>query len=138
MDFESMRKYSNFCRSALLFTIGYHKISRDCKIAAIRLFEHHLLPLEDILDCCGFLEHTWYHILKLWNETGDVIKLGKTQHGILDKEDVQYLLRLVQQNPEYFLDELLHLLKTNCFISVHYSTIHCELEQVQRSSDTLH
>jgi transposase len=120
--------------------MGYRKISRDCKIAAIRLFERHLLPLEDILECCGFSERTWYRILKLWNETGDVVKPGKTRRGRirnLDKEDVQYLLRLVRQNPDYFLDELLHLLKTNRFISVHYTTIHRELERAGMSTKKL-
>ena len=42
---------------------------------------------------------------------------------------MQYLLRLVRQNPDYFLDELLHLLQTNRFISVHYVTVHRELER---------
>jgi len=36
---------------------------------------------------------------------------------------------LIEQNPDYFLDELLHLLKTNQFISVHYITIHRALER---------
>jgi len=40
---------------------------------------------------------------------------------------VDYLLRLVRQWPDWFLDELLDLLKTNRFISVHYVTIHREL-----------
>jgi hypothetical protein len=47
----------------------------------------------------------------------------------LDHNDVQYLLYLIQENLDYFLDELLHLLKTNCFISVHYATIYHELER---------
>jgi hypothetical protein len=47
----------------------------------------------------------------------------------LDYDDVNYLLRLIEQNPDYFLDELLHLLKTNWFISVHYITIHRALER---------
>ena len=32
------------------------------------------------------------------------------------------------QNPDYFLNELLHMLKMNHFISVHYVTIYQELE----------
>jgi DDE superfamily endonuclease len=35
----------------------------------------------------------------------------------------------LQENPDYFLDELLHLLKTNRFISVHYATTYCELKR---------
>jgi hypothetical protein len=38
--------------------------------------------------------------------------------------NVDYLVWLVQQHPDWFLDELLSLLKTNQFISVHYVTIH--------------
>ena len=47
----------------------------------------------------------------------------------LNYDEIQYLLLLVEQNPDYFLDEMLYLLKTNQFISVHYSTVHCTLEQ---------
>jgi len=42
---------------------------------------------------------------------------------------MQYLLCLVRQNPDYFLNELLHLLQRNRFISVHYLTVHRELER---------
>jgi hypothetical protein len=35
---------------------------------------------------------------------------------------VDYLVRLIQQCPNWFLDELLNLLKTNRFISVNYVT----------------
>jgi hypothetical protein len=31
----------------------FRKISRDVKIAAVRLYERNLLELDDILDCCG-------------------------------------------------------------------------------------
>ena len=47
----------------------------------------------------------------------------------LDHDDGQYLLLLIRQNPDYFLDELLYLLQTNRFISVNYNTIHRELER---------
>jgi len=39
-------------------------------------------------------------------------------------DDIDYLLRLVRQRPDWFLDELLHLLETNRFICVNYVTIH--------------
>jgi transposase len=110
----------------------YRKISRDVKIAAIRLYEQELLALDDILDCCGFSERTWYRILKLWRETGDVVPPNCSLRGrlrTLDHNDVQYLCQLVRQNPDYFLDELLYLLKTNRFISVNYITIHRELQR---------
>lgn len=51
----------------------------------------------------------------------------------LDYNDVQYLLCLVQENHNYFPNELLHLLKTNHFISVHYTTIYHELKWHQVS-----
>jgi len=38
-------------------------------------------------------------------------------------------LALVHQWPDWFLDKLLNLLDTNRFISVHYTTIHRELER---------
>jgi transposase len=110
----------------------FRKISRDVKIAAIRLYERNLLELDDILDCCGFSERTWYRILRLWRETGDVVNAatslrGRVRH--LHHDDVEYLTRLIHQNPDYFLDELLYLLKTNRFISVNFATIHRELER---------
>jgi len=112
--------------------MGYHRISRDVKIAAIKLYERDILHLDDILDCCGLSERTFYRILKLWRETGDVIHPSRSLQGrlrSLDHNDVQYLLHLIQENPDYFLDELLRLLKTNRFISVHYTTIYRELER---------
>jgi transposase len=108
----------------------YRAISRDVKIAAIQLAERQLLPLNDILLCCGFSRRTFYRILKLWRTTGDVINnlpVQRNQHRTLHHADIHYLLQLIRQNPDYFLDELLKLLKTNRFISVHYTTIHQEL-----------
>ena len=73
----------------------------------------------------------FYRIWRLWQDTGDVVRHSTTLRGckrLLDREDVDYLLSLVCDNPGYFLDELLHLLETNQFISVHYITIHRELE----------
>ncbi|KAJ8596834.1 hypothetical protein M405DRAFT_689137, partial [Rhizopogon salebrosus TDB-379] len=98
------------------------------------LHQRDLLGLPDILECCGFSGRTWFRILKLWRETGDVVNRqpGRTSRGrlrALDREDIDCLLRLVKQNPDYFLDELMHLLKTNRFISVHFTSIFCELER---------
>ncbi|KAG2354126.1 hypothetical protein BDR07DRAFT_1226717, partial [Suillus spraguei] len=108
------------------------RISHDIKLAAIRLHERELLSLPDILDCCGFSEGTWFRILKLWRET-DVV--NPHPHRVLrgcvralDREDIDCLLCFVRQNPDYFLDKFMHLLKTNQFISVHFSTIFCELK----------
>ena len=52
----------------------YRKISRNVKLAAIRLYERNILTLEDILECVGFHKRTFYHILALWRETGDIVK----------------------------------------------------------------
>ena len=49
------------------------------------------------------------------------------RYQTLHHTDIHYLLQLIRQNPDYFLDELLRMLKTNRFISVHYTTIHDEL-----------
>ena len=114
----------------------YHFISQDVKLAAICLIERDLIPLEVVLECCDISERTWYRVLALWRRTGDVINPKPSLRGriwTLDVDDVQYLLRLVRQNPDYFLDELLHLLQTNRFISVHYVTIHRELERAGMS-----
>jgi transposase len=110
----------------------YRIISRDVKIAAIRLYELGLLSLNDILSCCNFSRYTFFRILDLWRTTGDVVTDRPERRGHvrgLNRDDVQYLLRLVRQNPDYFLNELLRLLKTNRFISVHYTTIHQELSR---------
>jgi transposase len=121
--------------------MGFRIISRDVKRAAIRLYERELLELEEIQDCCGFSRRTWYRVLKLWRETGDVaICRNSDEQGrrrILDREDLNYLLQLIRDNPDYFLDELLHLLKTNRFISVHYTTIFRELEHLRMSHKKL-
>ncbi|KIJ95280.1 hypothetical protein K443DRAFT_77178, partial [Laccaria amethystina LaAM-08-1] len=111
--------------------MGYRKISADLKLAAIKLYEQHLLDL-DILDCVGFSERTFWHIQKLYNETGHVEPPTSTSHGQPRKlhfDDITYLLALVRQRPDWFLNKLLDLLDTNRFIAVHYTTIHRELEQ---------
>ena len=111
----------------------YRTISRDVKLAAIRLYERGLLSFNDILSCCDFSRRTFYCILKLWQTTGNVVTNRPEQRGQvrgLNSDDVQYLLHLIRDNPDYFLDELLCLLKTNRFISVHYTTIHQELSRM--------
>jgi transposase len=120
--------------------MGFRKISADCKLAAIRLHDNGVLSLETILECCGFSERTWYRILKLWRETGNVIRPGAIRRGrlrVLETDDIQYLLRLIRCNPDYFLDELLNLLQKNRFISVHYSTVFRELERAGMSHKKL-
>jgi transposase len=108
----------------------YHRLSRDLKLAAVRLWEGNLLALPDILNSCNFSRATFYRIMKLWQETGDVVSHRNASHRqtrLLDGTNIQYLNQLVEENPDYFLNELLRLLKTNRFISVHYTTIHNQL-----------
>ncbi|KAG1852245.1 hypothetical protein DFJ58DRAFT_634287, partial [Suillus subalutaceus] len=91
------------------------------------------LSLHDILTCVGFSESTFWRVLKLWRETGDVVSPTCSLRGrprILHCNDVLYLIRLIRHRPGWFLDELLELLDTNRFISVHYTTIHRELEHI--------
>ena len=107
----------------------YHAIHHDVKIAAIQLSEQQLLPLSDIFLCCRFSRSTFFRILKTWWEIGDVIveRVVYGRYQSLHQTDIHYLLQLIRQNPDYFLDELLHMPKTNRFISVHYTMIHDEL-----------
>lgn len=119
----------------------FRKISRDVKIAALNLHENGILSLPDILASVGFSESTFFRVLRLWRETGDVIshrhgnKAGRCR--LLHFDDIQYLLRLVNHRPDWFLDELLNLLERNRFVSVHYTTIHRELERVGMSHKKL-
>jgi transposase len=116
------------------------KISRDVKIAAVKLYEHHLLDVDDILDCCNFSRRTWFRILKLWRETGDVVSETQSLSGrlrTLEYGDIRYLQYLIEDNPDYFLDELLHLLKTNRFISLHFTTVFRELQRARVSHKKL-
>ena len=110
----------------------YHFIPRAVKISALKLYEHELLPLDTILDVMEMSHSTFFRVWKLWRDTGDVISHKASLRGhlrALNYDDIQYLLLLIEQNPDYFLDEMLYLLKTNRFISVHYTTIHRTLER---------
>ena len=92
----------------------------------MNLYECELILLDNILDCVGFSEQTFYCVLSLWRETGNVIKYT---HGLCGRPrllvfgDLQYLLHLVHHHPDWFLNELADLLHENHFISVHFSTI---------------
>jgi len=71
-------------------------ISCDLKICSMYLYERELLELDDILDCVGFSESTFYRVLALWRETGDVVVhrfgiIGRPRELVWD--DLQYLLR---------------------------------------------
>ena len=108
----------------------YRKISCDVKIVAMNLFEQDLLTLDQILDCVGFSESTFWHTLRLWRETGDVVNHPTGSPGrphALHFDNVNYLIWLVNHHPTWFLDELLNLLESNCFIATHFTTVHREL-----------
>ncbi|KAJ7144629.1 hypothetical protein C8R44DRAFT_601492 [Mycena epipterygia] len=108
-------------------------ISSDVKSAAMNLFERDIFPLDDILDIVGFSESTFWRTRKLWRETGDVAKPKSVTSGrrrLLHREDIDYILSLVNLRPDWFLDELLKLVKTNRFISVHFTTIFRELQRL--------
>ncbi|TFK22608.1 hypothetical protein FA15DRAFT_595830 [Coprinopsis marcescibilis] len=116
--------------------MGFGHISRDVKLAALHLHSRGLLGLWDIITSCGFSQHTFFHVKCLWNETGDVLPCSIGSRGwpcMLIREDIEYLLELVRDNPTYFLDEMEHLLTNNCFISVHFTMIHQQLEQLGMS-----
>ena len=105
----------------------FRKICHDVKIAALNLYEGEVLPLPDILACMGFSKRTFYHVLKLWRETGDIVSHQRAAHTghphLLHYDNIQYFLRLIQHQPDWFLAELLNLLKTNYFVSVHYTLL---------------
>jgi transposase len=79
----------------------FRKISRDVKLTAVKLHEQNVLSLEQILDCVGFSEHTFWYMIKLWHETGDVVQhsYGTPGHPqTLNFDDVNYLLQLVKHH----------------------------------------
>jgi len=116
--------------------MGNRRISRDVKIAALNLYEQGHLSVKEILACVGFSRSTFFRVLHLWRTTGDVVRpqnrTGRPR--LLHRDDVQHLVELIHYRPDWFLDELLKLLKTNRFISVHYTTIHRELERAGMSA----
>lgn len=121
--------------------MGNRKISADLKFAAIHLHEQGILQLNEILDCVGFSWMTFYQIKKLYDETGVVVKPRSEYIGhpcIFNLEDLQYLLELVQHCPDWFLDKLTRLMQQNCFISIHYTTIHRTLAHAGISLKKLH
>ncbi|KAF7348782.1 Transposase domain-containing protein [Mycena venus] len=115
-------------------------VQYQVKLAVMNLFERDILPLKDILEICGFSESTFWRTRKLWRETGWVEKPKSHIRGrrrILHRDDLDYIMNLVKLRPDWFLDELLTLLKHNRFISVHFTTIFRELERMGMSRKKL-
>jgi hypothetical protein len=106
--------------------MAYRKISRDVKIAAIQLYQRHLLPLKVILECLGISKRTFRRIMQLWRLTGDVVRHSFGIRGrpcIFYYSDIEYLKRIIGHNPSKFLDELAALLQTNRLILASFSTV---------------
>jgi transposase len=120
--------------------MGNRRISNDVKLAALKLFFHGQLALSDILDAVGFSRSTFFRVLNIWNETGQVSRERSYLRGrprLLHREDVKYLLTLVKHRPQFFLQELQQLLLHNRLVSVHFTTIHRTFEKMGFSTKML-
>ncbi|KAJ7598092.1 hypothetical protein C8J56DRAFT_1000119 [Mycena floridula] len=119
----------------------YRQFNRDLKIAVVNLKEHSVLTNEEIQAVTGVSRATLYRIMKYWRETGDVVPPKTNQPRgrprMLIHDDLDYILRLIEFRPDWFLDELLNLLKHNRFISLHYTTIFRALERCNVSRKKL-
>ena len=115
----------------------FRKISKGVKTAAMRLYDANLLPLPTILDFLDLSRRTFFRVRTLWIETGAVVRDTNGVKGrprCLHYSDIDYLKRLINHRPDWFLDELQYLLQTNRFISAHFTTIHRELVRAGISS----
>jgi hypothetical protein len=75
----------------------------------MRLYEDNILPKLVILEYLGLSSWTFDRVLALWNATGDVVRqtngvLGRPR--LLHYKDIDYLKRLIQHRPNWFLDEV--------------------------------
>ena len=102
------------------------RIPREIKEAAIRLYEANVLPLAAILDYLRLSRATFFRTYAIWRATGDVVRPMNGRRGrprILHFSDVDYLKTLIQHRPDWFLDELLYLLKLE-IQSLHLCAFH--------------
>lgn len=116
------------------------KISCNLKLAAMHIHDQGILSVPEIIDYLWSGHCTFYHVLNLWRTTGDVIWHTNEVHGwlcLLYFNYINYLRWVFRACPDWFLDEMLELLKTNCFISAHYLTIHQELVHAGLSTKKL-
>jgi transposase len=121
-------------------TMPFCHIDHGVKEAAVRIHKRDLLPLEDLLEVLRISRSTFFRVLQLFRETGSVVCNNGPRQGrprSLLTGDIQYLLRLIRHRPDWFLDELLDLLATNRFISVHFTTIFRALERAGASRKKL-
>ena len=117
---------SHFARSAVMSNLQQY----NCTNVISFLF---------VISSSKFSERTWFHILKLAGnfQPGDVVnrqpgRVLRDRLRTLDRKDIDCLLCLVRQNPDYFLDEFMHMLKTNRIIS------DCPLHDRLQSSASFH
>jgi len=90
------------------------------------------MDLDNILDCLDMSESTFFCVLRLHRETGNIKHPKSTTYDRPRKlhfDDLAYMTALINHRSDWFLDELLGLLDTNRFISVHFTTIYQELER---------
>jgi hypothetical protein len=52
---------------------GPSNTNRDVKITALNLHKNGIFTLPDILASVGFSERIFFHVLWLWQETGNVV-----------------------------------------------------------------
>ena len=117
----------------------FRKLSRDVKIAAMRLYDDNVLPKAAILDYLGFSSWTFDRVHALWVAAGEVIRQTNGVRGWprrLHFSDLDYLKRLIKHRPDWFLDKLQYMLQTNRFIAAHFTTIHQELVWAGISSNS--
>lgn len=110
--------------------MGFRNIPKEIKIAAIRLYQANLLPLPVICDFLSLSRATFYHCFALWLQTGSPVRHMNGVRGRPRRfhfSDVEYLTWIIQHRPDWFLDELAHLLETNRFVTAHFTTVHREL-----------
>ena len=53
--------------------MGFRKISRDLKLAAMRVHDQGILPVYAIIDCLQISRRSFYRVRNLWVTTGDVV-----------------------------------------------------------------
>ncbi|KJA25110.1 hypothetical protein HYPSUDRAFT_102826, partial [Hypholoma sublateritium FD-334 SS-4] len=85
----------------------YRTISRDLKLAAVRLYEREILPLDDILDIMAFSRRTFFRILRLWRTGVSYKKLKRIASERKEEARNAYIAHIAQYEPEEigFLDE---------------------------------
>lgn len=104
----------------------YRKISEDLKEVAVRIANNGQ-GLDNVLETVGFSASTYWRTVQRLRETGSVSfqqPVRKGRHRKLLREDEDYILALMQQNPALFLDEYARLLDQNRAISVSIPTMY--------------